>query len=71
MASRITPKISNEMLETMDKCAFLAERSKLIPEKLKQHLTFENLQKIPKHCLEKIVIDLELIFTNYVQRYIE
>ena len=67
----ITPEISMEMLETMDKCAFLAEKSKLIPEQFKQHLIFENLQKIPKHCLEKVVIDLELVFKNYIQRFIE
>ena len=69
--SNITPKISIEMLETMDKCAFLAEKSKLIPEQFKQHLFFENLKKIPKHCIEKIVIDLELVLKNYILRYIE
>ena len=71
MVHSITPKISNEMLETMDKCAFLAEKAKMIPEEFKRHLYYENLQKIPKHCLEKVVIDLELVFKRYIQQYIE
>ncbi|NHI92977.1 MAG: hypothetical protein EAX96_10785 [Candidatus Lokiarchaeota archaeon] len=67
----MTPEISMEILETMDKCALLAEKSKLIPEDFKKHLIYENLQKIPKHCLQKLVIDLELVFKNYIQRFIE
>ncbi|MHA1784328.1 MAG: hypothetical protein ACTSVY_10295 [Candidatus Helarchaeota archaeon] len=67
----MSQEISLEILETMDKCAFVAEHLKKIPESFKQFLVFENLQKIPKHCLEKIIIDLDLAFKNYIQRYIE
>ena len=69
--SNVLEKFCSETVETMDKCAFVAENIHLIPESFKRVLIYENLQKIPKHGLQKMVKDLECVFDQDIKRFLE
>ncbi len=66
-----TEKFCNEVLDTMDKCAFVADNIHIIPESFKRVLIYENLQKIPKDKLHQLVKDLESVFDRDIKRYID
>ena len=64
-------KFCSEISETMEKCAYVAENIHLIPESFKRALIYENLQKIPKQGLQKLVKDLECVFDRDIKKFLE
>ena len=66
-----TMKFCTDTLETMEKCSFIADNIHLIPESFKRALIYENLQKIPKHGLQKLVKDLECVFDRDIKKFLK
>jgi len=69
--SQITEKFCMDTLETMDKCAYVADNIHIIPESFKRVLIYENLQKIPKQGLQKLVKDLECVFERDLKKFLD
>ena len=64
-------KFCSDVLDVMDKCAYVADNIHLIPESFKRVLIYENLQKIPKQGLKKLVKDLECVFDQDIKKFLD